>query len=340
MAHALKADAGPRHSVPGGVTDRLLILRPNGLILVYAIVSYGILIALLASALTSDLQIMQRWIALTAALLAPVNLGTVLLLHWAMRRRLNAEAQLAAANQQLDSRAAARMAEIEASNQEVNALTYSISHDLRAPLRAISGFANLLEQKHGLGLDAEAERYIHRIDANATKMGVLIDGLLRFFRIGRAEVKVDLIDPTSLVRAAIVDLRPQAEEGDVEVVLSALPECQADAGLLQQVYANLISNAIKFSAGRPGARVEVGAHEEGGETVYDVSDNGVGFDMRYAQKLFGIFQRLHSDAEYPGVGVGLALVQRIIHRHGGRIWAEAELDKGAAFHFTLRGTRR
>ena len=146
---------------------------------------------------------------------------------------------------------------------------------------------------------------------------------------------VERIDPTSVARAAITDLQQEATVAGVEIVLSPLPGCQADAGLLQQVYANLVSNAIKFSAGRPGARVELGAHHAGGETVYDVSDNGVGFEMRYAQKLFGVFQRLHSEAKYEGTGVGLALVQRIIHRHGGRVWAEAELDKGASFHSTL-----
>jgi signal transduction histidine kinase len=247
------------------------------------------------------------------------------------------ETRLRQLNEELEIRVAARTAELEATNRQLEAFSYSVSHDLRAPLRAMSGFANLLEEKHGARLGGEAADYVHRINAAAKKMNSLIEALLQFSRAGRVEMKVASIDPTSIARAAFDDLRLEAAQGGVEVVLSPLPECQADAGLLQQVYANLISNAIKFSSGRPGARVEIRAHQVEGETVYDVGDNGIGFDMRYAEKLFGVFQRPHSDARYAGTGVGLALVQRIVQRHGGRVWAEGEPDNGSCFHFTLGG---
>jgi signal transduction histidine kinase len=245
------------------------------------------------------------------------------------------EVRLRQLNEELERRVAARTAELEASNRELEAFSYSVSHDLREPLRAMSGYANLLEEKHGARLDGEAAAYVHRINAAANKMNRLIDALLQFSRTGRAEMKVARVDPTTVARAAADDLREDALQGVVEIVVSELPDCMADAGLLQHVYANLISNAIKFSAGRPSARVEIGAHEEHGETVYDVRDNGLGFDMRYVEKLFGVFQRLHSDPKYAGTGVGLALVQRIVQRHGGRVWAEGTPDKGACFHFTL-----
>ncbi len=248
-----------------------------------------------------------------------------------------AQLEISALNRLLEQRVKDRTRELEVSNQELEAFTYSVSHDLRAPLRAMAGFSNLLTERESARLDADGKQYVERINVNALKMGTLIDELLKFSRLGRASMNVEQVDPAAIARSAFSDLSEQAGSAGVEVVIGPLPTCSADAGLLKQVYANLLSNAIKFSRGREGARVEVGSHEENGQAVYDVRDNGVGFDMRYADKLFGVFQRLHSQAEYEGTGVGLALVQRIVHRHGGRIWAEAEVGKGATFHFTLKG---
>ena len=248
-----------------------------------------------------------------------------------------AEEQIRTLNRDLEQRVKQRTAELEASNRELDAFSYSVSHDLRAPLRAMAGFGTLLREKEGSLLSAESLDYIRRIEANTAKMTTLIDELLRFSRLGRAAMEITVVDPTAVAAAALEDFQQEAHDAGVEVVISSLPSCRADAALLQQVFANLISNGIKFSRGRPGARVRVAAHRENGDTVYDVSDNGVGFDMKYADKLFGIFQRLHSQSDYEGTGVGLALVQRVVHRHGGRVWAEAEVGKGATFHFTLKG---
>jgi signal transduction histidine kinase len=254
-----------------------------------------------------------------------------------LRQRQQAQQALAGVNANLERRVASRTAELEASNRELEAFTYSVSHDLRAPLRAMAGFAQLLLDKSGPSLNLEGREYAGRINANAVKMGKLIDDLLQFSRLGRSQLQSRPVDMTRVARAAIAELRDQAEASGVAVELADLPPARGDAALLQQVFTNLVSNGIKFSRGRPEARVQIGSHVEDGTTVYDVSDNGVGFDMRYASKLFGVFQRLHSQVQYEGTGVGLALVHRIVQRHGGRVWGEAEVDKGATFHFTVRG---
>jgi len=285
----------------------------------------------------AGLNRMTGSVALIAFILALANLGGIHLLRANLTSRFRAEAGLKDLNTSLEARVATRTAALEASNRELDSFAYSVSHDLRAPLRAMSGFANLLLDKQGLRLDADARQYAERIDVNAKKMGSLIDELLRFSRLGRAAMTMERIDPTLVAKAAIQDLAAQAKEGKVEVVVDQLPPCICDPALIKHVYANLIGNAIKFSRGRPAARVEVSSHLEGGHTVYDVRDNGVGFDMRYADKLFGVFQRLHSEAQYEGTGVGLAIVQKVIQRHSGRVWAEAIVDKGATFHFTVGG---
>jgi len=248
-----------------------------------------------------------------------------------------AEEALRHLNEELERRVAGRTAELEFANHELEAFVYSVSHDLRAPLRAMSGFAQALRQNQAEYLDADARHYIDRIDANVAQMSRLIEELLRFSRAARMEIKRQPVEPSAVAAVALDGLREEAVRSGVEVEISPMPACTADPILLQQVFTNLLSNGIKFSRGRPHARVKACAHSENGETVYDVVDNGVGFDMRYADKLFGVFQRLHSQGEFEGVGVGLALVQRIVHRHGGRIWAESELGKGAAFHFTVGG---
>lgn len=238
-------------------------------------------------------------------------------------------------NEELEQRVIERTAQLEAANKELEALLYSVSHDLRAPLRAINGFSHILLKDYAPQLAPEAQRYLHRVGNNAQQMGQLIDDLLTFSRLGRQAIKKRPVMPADLVRQAIKDLRDEQEGRHVKVSISDLPPCQADPALLKQVFVNLLGNALKFTRGREVARIEVGFQHQGNQPVYFVKDNGAGFDMRYASKLFGVFQRLYPAEEYEGTGVGLAIVQRIIHRHGGRIWAEAEVDKGAAFYFTI-----
>ena len=228
-------------------------------------------------------------------------------------------------------------ADLLRANSELESFSYSVSHDLRAPLRGMAGFANLLQRKHGANLPPEAARYTARIAENAEKMGRLIDELLRFSRLGRQEIARQSIEPAAVVGTALDDLAAELAGHKVDMQVGLLPRCFADPGLLRHVYGNLISNAVKFTAKQANRRVEIGATSVGGETVYYVRDNGAGFEMRYVDKLFAVFQTLHDRAEYPGTGVGLAIVQRIIHRHGGRVWAEGELGQGATFYFTLGG---
>src|SRR5271166_1315992 len=228
-----------------------------------------------------------------------------------------------------------RTAQLEAANQELERFAYSVSHDLRAPLRAIDGFCQILMTEHAPGLDGEPRRYLQRVSENTRKMGRLIDDLLHFSRLGRQAMTRQPVAMADLVRQCLEELQGEREGREVEVILGELPPCRADAALLKQVWLNLLANALKFTRSRAVARIEAGSFARDGETVYFVRDNGVGFDMAYADKLFGVFQRLHRQEDYEGTGVGLALVQRIIHRHGGRVWAEAGPDRGAAFFFTL-----
>jgi len=226
---------------------------------------------------------------------------------------------------------------LRAANAELERFTYSVSHDLRAPLRAIDGYARALDEDRGPTLDAEARRLLAVIRDNAKRMGHLIDALLNFSRLGRQPLGRARVNMSELARGVVEELRRAAGQ-DVEVALQPLPAATGDATLLRQVFANLIGNALKFSRGRPRPRVEIGARQEGGEAVYYVRDNGAGFDMRYADKLFGVFQRLHHVDEFEGTGVGLALAHRIVERHGGRVWAEGKVGEGATFYFTLPPT--
>jgi PAS domain S-box-containing protein len=237
----------------------------------------------------------------------------------------------------LEERVRERTAELEAANKELEAFSYSVSHDLRAPLRAIDGFSNILLQEHAAGLSADGREYLGLVRDNARQMGQLVDDLLAFARLGRQPIQKRTVDSARIVRLCLDELRPEYEGRRVEIVLGDLPPCKAEPSLLKQVWVNLIANALKYTRKREAARVEIGCREGegGGGPVYFVEDNGVGFDMRYAHKLFGVFQRLHRAEDYEGTGVGLAIVQRIVHRHGGRVWAEARPDQGAAFFFTL-----
>src|SRR5437660_2128857 len=221
------------------------------------------------------------------------------------------------------------------SNSELERFSYSVSHDLRAPLRAINGYAQAVLEDYAAALDAEGQRFLGIIRDSAKRGGELIDALLNFSRLGRQPLSVEPVDLTELARGIVDELRRSAGVEGMDVIVDPLPPTRGDRTLLLQVLVNLIGNAFKFTRGRPHPQVEVGARREGPAVVYFVRDNGVGFDMRYADKLFGVFQRLHRADEFEGTGVGLALTQRIIQRHGGRIWADGKVDGGATFFFTL-----
>jgi light-regulated signal transduction histidine kinase (bacteriophytochrome) len=240
------------------------------------------------------------------------------------------------ARDELEERVRARTLELEASNQELEAFSYSVSHDLRAPLRHVVGFANLLDQHAGSTLDERGRRYTHTIVEAAGRMGRLIDDLLAFSRMGRAAVSKQAVDLRSIVDDARAEVAPQAAGREINWTIHELPTVHADPALLRPAMINLLSNALKYTGTRERACIEIGtADAPEGEVVVFVKDNGVGFDMDYAHKLFGVFQRLHAGKEFSGTGIGLANVRRIIQRHGGRTWATGAVDAGATFFFSL-----
>lgn len=240
-------------------------------------------------------------------------------------------------NAGLERRVAERTAELEAANQELESFCYSVSHDLRMPLRHIDGYVGLLERELGPAVSAEARRCLGVVAESTRNMGRLIDDLLAFSRMSRQELGDEEVDPDALVREIVAMLAPQTAGRRIEWRISPLPRVRGDAAMLRQVFANLIDNAIKYTSPRELAVIEIGSRREpDGQQLFYVRDNGVGFDLRYAEKLFGVFQRLHRADQFAGTGIGLANVRRIIVRHGGRVWAEAEEGRGAAFYFTLR----
>ena len=236
-------------------------------------------------------------------------------------------------NASLERRVAQRTLQLEASNRELESFSYSVSHDLRAPLRVVDGYVLMLEEDHAGRLDAEGRRLLGVVRDEAGRMGRLIDDLLRFSQVGRRPIIRAPLDMRALASEVIAELAPAFPKARVE--LSALPEASGDRPLLRQVWINLIANALKYSARREDARIEVGGRADGAEYVYWVRDNGAGFDMRYGEKLFKVFQRLHRQDEFDGTGIGLAIVQRVIARHGGRVWAEGAVGQGACFSFAL-----
>ncbi|MCL4297879.1 MAG: HAMP domain-containing protein [Anaerolineae bacterium] len=237
----------------------------------------------------------------------------------------------------LEENVRSRTAELEAANRELEAFSYSVSHDLRAPLRAIDGYTRILVEDYGTAFDAEGKRVCAVIRHQTQHMGQLIDDLLTFSRLGRTQIQVTPINMETLAASVFDDLTTPQEQERIDFHLAPLPPAPGDPTMIRQVWINLLSNAIKFSAKRERAMIEVDGQQGEGEFTYSVHDNGAGFDMRYVDKLFGVFQRLHREHEFEGTGVGLAIVQRIIRRHNGRVWAEGAVDQGATFYFTLPG---
>ena len=252
-----------------------------------------------------------------------------------LAERTRAEAEVRTLSATLEQRVIARTAALTAANQELEAFSYSVSHDLRAPLRAIDGFSRILLEDYTAALPAEAQHYFQLVRSSTQQMGQLIDDLLAFSHLGRQALARRSVDPTELVQQCLDELRTEQVGRQVVLTIGALPACAADPALLKQVWINLLSNALKYTRQRDPARIEIASQIADGETVYVIKDNGVGFDTHYSDKLFGVFQRMHRAEDYEGTGVGLAIVQRIIHRHGGRVWATAEIDHGATFYFTL-----
>jgi light-regulated signal transduction histidine kinase (bacteriophytochrome) len=262
--------------------------------------------------------------------------AVVALLTQKVTQRKREQEELRRINETLEQRVLARTAELDATNKELEAFSYSVAHDLRAPLRHMDGFIRLLKKHAWASLEEKNQRYLGIISDSARQMGLLIDDLLAFSRVGRAELKLLPVSLQQLVQEAMQELREETQGRDIAWKIGQLPEVMVDRSMMRLVMINLLANAVKFTGKRERAEIEVGTSPDKAEgIVVFVRDNGVGFDMEYADKLFGVFQRLHPAEEYEGTGIGLANVQRIIHRHKGRTWARGEVDQGATFYFSL-----
>jgi signal transduction histidine kinase len=310
-----------------------------------------------AITLSGTQNLTARWSIIWAIFLLSVFVATVLFATITDRRRKRtkevnleligelrecrrAREEINKLNADLEFQLAERTAQLEAANKESEAFSYSVAHDLRAPLRHISGFSKILQDNYGTTLDATAQGYLRFVCDGAKHMGRLVDDLLTMGRVGRQKLVPKPTDLNSLLGGAVESLQPEYEGRQIDWKIGKLPSVECDPALMKQVFANLISNAVKYTRPREKAVIEVGQlTTDGGPTIF-VRDNGTGFDQRYAHKLFGLFQRLHTAEEFEGTGVGLAAAQRIVARHGGRIWAEAEVNKGATFFFTLATCRQ
>jgi signal transduction histidine kinase len=270
----------------------------------------------------------------------PDEIGQLVVTFNQMLDQIEAQnSQLEEARGDLERRVEARTQDLAAANRELEAFSYSVSHDLRAPLRAIDGFSRILLASHSEQLDDRGRHYLDRVRAGTMRMSQLIDDLLGLARVSRREMLRRPVNVTEVARRVASDLASRPPARDVPIHVAEGLVANADAHLLTIIFENLLGNAWKFTAKKTDPRIEVGANLVGAELVFHVRDNGAGFDMAYADKLFGAFQRLHTDADFEGTGIGLVTVQRIVNRHGGRIWAEAAVGQGATFYFTLEGTR-
>jgi len=272
-----------------------------------------------------------RWLGWTIAPFAAE--GLLYIFARDITERREQENEIRVLNQHLQTQALS----LKSLNQELESLSYSISHDLRAPLRAISGYSEMILGGEAGGIPAEANKFLKAINTSSLQMLQLLDDFLNFFGVGRQEVKLSQVDMEATTRAAIAALPTSEGKRKITFKIAGLPQAYGDPAMVGQVLVNLLSNAVKFTARRRQTRIEIGCLPASRPVVYYVKDNGIGFNMEHYSKLFGVFQRLHSGADFAGTGIGLAIVQRIIQRHGGRIWAEAEVDAGATFYFTLAG---
>lgn len=258
----------------------------------------------------------------------------ILILSIDITERKKAEYVAKKLNEELEKKVEERTEQLQEVNKELEAFTYSVSHDLRAPLRAVNGYAKMIEEDYSSVLNDEGKRLLSVVQHNARKMGILIDDLLAFSRLGKQDIQKTNLDMSELAEGALIELNKSIKH-KAEVKIYKLHPTQGDYGLISQVMVNLISNAIKYSSRKEEPCVEICSEQKDNHIVYSVKDNGVGFDMKYAHKLFGVFQRLHRMEEFEGTGVGLAIVQRIVHKHGGRVWADAKINEGAVFYFSL-----
>ena len=268
-----------------------------------------------------------------------LGVGAIGFMAWRIRRETDAidryQSEINQLNRELEQRVMVRTEQLEAANRELESFSYSVSHDLQIPLRAVDGYSSILLEEYQDKLDAEGRRLLDTVRGNVRKMAQLIDDILDFSRTGRMQMMSAEVDMEGLAREVMEELKPASAGREVRVQIASLPPARADRAMMRRVFANLLSNALKYTRTRAAALIEVGARTGENEIIYFVRDNGVGFDMQYAGKLFGVFQRLHGPQEFEGTGIGLAIVKRVIARHGGRVWAEARVNEGATVYFAL-----